>query len=507
VSYSAVAYTEGFVAVSVWWFGIPGCLLTARFLASRWRRAATTSPLEYLETRFSPALRQCFSWFGIPLIVLDDALKLYVIGTMVSVSLGLGGKEALGGSILGCAAIMVLYTLMGGLWAVLVTDFVQFVVIALGVLVLIPLAYARAGGAQSIWENAPAGFFHLSSKGFPSPWLLSFGVVLTLTYAVRWSYVQRFYVVRTDLEARKVGYLVAALTFVGPPLLFFPAVAARVFLPGIESPNDVYPLLCKALLPVGMMGVIIAAMFSATMSTLSGDYNAVASVVTNDILKRLFFREASEKTLVRIGRLATFGAGLVSTLIAVVLARTEGLSNLVKVMAELFTVLLPPVALPMLAGLLSARASNKGAMAGFSLGAIIGISAYALSFTGADWKYLREIQYLTWVTLTPTAFGLVLGSLVWPDTSERQRFAAEFLHGLHRHEPESKPEPRQREDVAFALRIIGAICAFLGLVLALATLLTAGWSEAWISVTAGAALLGGGSVCWFAARPKAVLSR
>lgn len=496
VSYSAVAYTEGFVAVSVWWFGIPGCLLTARFLASRWRRAATTSPLEYLETRFSPALRQCFSWFGIPLVLLDDALKLYVIGTMVSVSLGMGGKDALGWSILGCAAIMVLYTLMGGLWAVLVTDFVQFVVIALGVLVLIPLAYARAGGAHAILENVPPGFFHLSSEGFPWPWLLSFGVVLTLTYAVRWSYVQRFYVVRTDLEARKVGYLVAALTCIGPPLLFFPAVAARVFLPGVESPNDVYPLLCKALLPVGMMGVIIAAMFSATMSTLSGDYNAVASVVTNDILKRLFFREASEKTLVRIGRLSTFGAGLISTLIAVALARTEGLSNLVKVMAELFTVLLPPVALPMLAGLLWARASNKGAMAGFALGAIVGISAYAFSFTGADWKYLREIQYLTWITLTPTALGLVLGSLMWPDLPEKQRFVKEFLHGLHRHEAESKPEPRQREDVAFAMRIIGAICAFLGLVLATATVCTAGPRAAWISILSGSILMMGGGGAW-----------
>ena len=82
VSYSAIAYRDGFVAVTVWWFSIPGCLLSAYFLARRWRRAATTSPVEYLETRFSPFLRQCFSWFGVPLIVLDDALKLFVIGTM-----------------------------------------------------------------------------------------------------------------------------------------------------------------------------------------------------------------------------------------------------------------------------------------------------------------------------------------------------------------------------------------------------------------------------------------
>ena len=91
VSYSAIAYQYGFVAVTVWWFSIPGCLLSARFLATRWRKAATTSPLEYLETRYGGFLRQSFSWYGVPLIVVDDALKLFVIGTMLFIPALRGG--------------------------------------------------------------------------------------------------------------------------------------------------------------------------------------------------------------------------------------------------------------------------------------------------------------------------------------------------------------------------------------------------------------------------------
>ena len=69
--------------------------------------------------------------------------------------------------------------------------------------------------------------------------------------------------------------------FVAPPLLFFPALAARVYLPEVGDFNEVYPLLCRLLLPVGMMGILLAAMFSATMSMLSSDYNSLASVITN----------------------------------------------------------------------------------------------------------------------------------------------------------------------------------------------------------------------------------
>jgi len=492
VSYSALAYRQGLVAIAIWWFSIPGCLLSAHFLASRWRRAATTSPLEYLETRFGPVLRQCFSWFGVPLIVLDDALKLFVIGTMVSVSLGLEGPSGHAWAIAVCGFIMVLYTLLGGLWAVLVTDFIQFIVMALAVIVLAPLALSRAGGLGLIGQQAPEDFFHVSSGSYTWPWLLSFAVLLALTYATKWPYVQRYYVVRSDREARWVGYLVAGLTFIGPPMLFFPAGAARVFLPGVENANDVYPLLCRALLPVGMMGIVIAAMFSATMSMLSSDYNAVASVITNDVIKRLFLPRASDRALVVLARLSTLAAGCLAMLVAVVLTQVEGLEDLVKIMARLFAVLLPPVALPMLAGLLSRRASNAGALAGFVAGAVCGIAAYALSYR-VGLGYLRTIPYLTWITLLPTAAGLVIASAVRPNNAQRQEAVTAFLGGLGRRMVLEKPELGQGDDVRLAMRIIGGICAFLGTVLATASLLSAGWASAWVSVVSGLALLGVGA--------------
>lgn len=496
VSYSALAYQYGIVAVAIWWFSIPGCLLSAWFLASRWRRAATTSPVEYLETRFSPALRQCFSWFGIPLIVLDDALKLFVIGTVVAVGTGLQGDYAASWAIAGCGLIMVSYTLLGGLWAVLITDFIQFIVMGTAVLVLLPLAWNAAGGASAIVSHLPERFNDIAVGDYTWPWLLSFSVILALTFATKWPYVQRYYAARNDREARWVGYLVAVLTFVTPPLLFFPALAARSFMPDVADPNSLYALVCQQLLPVGMMGVMLAAMFSATMSMLSSDYNSVASVITNDILKRVFMPEAGDRRLVLVARIVTLAVGLLAMALALLFARAERLEDLVQYMARLFAGLLPPVALPMLAGLLSRRASNAGALTGFGLGAACGVAAYAAGGS-ADYAYLRTVPYLTWITLLPTAAGLVAGSILAPNTQVQRETIDAFLNRLETRSGD-KPSLLASADAAVALRIVGLTTLAIGLIVAASVLLSGQWRAGIISVGVGITMAAGGAAAAWA---------
>jgi len=294
VAYSALAYQYGWVAVTACWTAAPAMLISAYFFAPRWRRATSTSPLEYIEERYGSALRQWLAWLGVPMTVIDDGLKLFAIGTLISSGLGIEKltvagfeMEGLNASILMSGVIMLAYTFMGGLWAVLITDCVQFVVMIVAVIALIPLALARVGGIDSFLAGLPEGFFHLTSPKYNTVYLTAFLVIMVFSYCTRWSFVQRYYSVGSDREARKVGYLVTVLAIVGPPLLFFPAMAATIFLPGVENPNEVYMLVCKSLLPVGMIGMMIAAMFSATLSMLSSDYNAVAAVLTNDVYRPL----------------------------------------------------------------------------------------------------------------------------------------------------------------------------------------------------------------------------
>jgi Na+/proline symporter len=147
------------VGVTALWVTIPATFISVTFFATRWRRARISSPVEFLEARFSAFVRQLFVWTGLPVGIIDDSLKLIATATIVQVGMGFSAET----SIIACGAVVLAYTFMGGLWAVTVTDFVQFVVMSVAVVVIFPLSIAKVGGFQSMVDHAPAGFFHLTS--------------------------------------------------------------------------------------------------------------------------------------------------------------------------------------------------------------------------------------------------------------------------------------------------------------------------------------------------------
>ena len=125
VMYSALAYKFGWVPVTVSWLSVPAVLLGAWFLAVRWRRAAKGSPIDYIASRYTPGMCRTLAILGLPMQLLDNALKLLAIGTVVGVGMGF----PLFWSICLSGVIIVLYTFLGGLKATLTCDFIQFLVI------------------------------------------------------------------------------------------------------------------------------------------------------------------------------------------------------------------------------------------------------------------------------------------------------------------------------------------------------------------------------------------
>ena len=217
VAYSEIAFKHGLVAITIWWVVAVAVAVSAWFFASRWRRAVVTSPLEYIETRYNVQMRQGLAFLGIPLIVIDDGLKLYAIGSLLSLYLNFDIHQA----ILFSGSIMLVYTFLGGLWAVLITDFVQFAVLLAAVLVLVPFSLQKVGGFAEFWEGMPPGFMDpVLEEKYNLAFLIPFSVIMFLSYSTRWSLVQRYYSVRSDKDARRVGYFVAILNFRRDPHSF-----------------------------------------------------------------------------------------------------------------------------------------------------------------------------------------------------------------------------------------------------------------------------------------------
>lgn len=389
VFYPGLCYRHGFVGVTLLWVAIPATMISAFLFSKRWRRARIDSPVEYIETRYSAMLRQLFAWQGVPVKIVDDAIKLLATGKFISICVGLDMIP----SILLAGGIMLFYTFLGGLWAVTVTDFLQFVVLAAGIMIILPLSIAKAGGLSTIFSETPGEFFRLTSPEFGWDYVIPLVFLYALGWSsTHWSLIQRYYCVPKERDAIKVGWTVIVLYIIGPPLMFFPAIAATRFMPGLEDAGEVYPRLCAELLPAGMLGLAIAAMFAATMSTLSSDYNVCASVLTNDVYRRFVRPNASQRELVQVGRAMTLLIGVIALTVACVMTQMQKAEGLFKVMVTLFGLATAPVAVPMILGLVSKRFTNLSAIIGFLAGLCTGIGLFLVSRSASN----VALQFATW---------------------------------------------------------------------------------------------------------------
>jgi hypothetical protein len=195
-----------------------------------------------------------------------------------------------------------------------------------------------------------------------------------------------------------------------------------------------------------------------------------------------------------------------------------GIKSLVDMMAKVFTFLLPPVAIPMILGLVTRRTSARGGLAGFAAGASLGAVAYVLSYLpGLDiapeyrsWlglasdydkglQFLRDVPYLTWITSVPTLVAAVGVSLLMPDSAKRRAEVDRFLDGLEGGPAAGPPEQVAGESEAAspapdAVRIIGVATAAIGAILCLGVLVTGVASEAKTSLLVGAVMIAGGGL-------------
>lgn len=429
ITFSAMAYQFGWVAVTLFWVMAPATLVSVLLFATRWRRARIDSPVEYLEERYGPLLRQLFAWEGIPMKIFDDGLKLVAIGIFMSKGLDM----EMGPSMLWAGLVMLAYTYMGGLWAVMVTDFLQFLVMVSGVIVLAFLAVSEAGGLVNMVRSAPIGFYRpINPPQYGWPYVISNVFLFILAFSsINWALIQRYYCVPRERDAHKVGWLVVVLNIIGPPLILLPALAARSFMPDVGESKYVYPMLCMKLLPAGMLGLVVAALFASTMAMLSSNYNVCAGVMTNDIYRRYIRPQASQRELVHVGRINTLIVGITSLAAAFLFAKASG-EGLFRSMVTIFAITTPPVALPMIAGLLTRWFTNKGALAGFLFGVASGIVLLltcpsTLTFLGTE---LKVENLITWVGAGVTLLVMTVVSLVdHHSKAERERIDA-FLHRL-----------------------------------------------------------------------------
>jgi solute:Na+ symporter, SSS family len=191
-----------------------------------------------LEARYSPLVRQLIVWASIPSFLLEDGVRIYATGIFLHEAVGL----SLAYSIVIVSLVMVFYTFLGGVWAVSVTGVIQFVVLSSALVILLPLSIRAVGGFGSLVRNSPHGFFHLTNS-VGAFYLITFFLLFCVSYNTRWSLVQRYYCVRTDRDARKLGVLTGFCYIIGTVFWIVPVIASRQILPHLPNPDFAFAAL------------------------------------------------------------------------------------------------------------------------------------------------------------------------------------------------------------------------------------------------------------------------
>lgn len=326
VVWGSIAYEHGWVAITIQWMMGLGGFLIAFFIAPRWRKAGILTVGQYIGDRFGPKLKNFYSYVFLLISFITTGAFLYPVAKLFNVSTGFSIEI----SVIVLGLIILLYTAAGGLWAVIITDVLQFVILFAAVLIVIPLAFEEVGGFNKWLAASPEGFFDFMRGEYTLGFLIAFALYNTVFIGGNWAYVQRFTSVKDAKAAKKVGLLFGGLYMISPVLWMIPPMIYRVLqadLAGLEN-EGAYLLICKEVLPTGILGLMLGGMIFATASSVNTTLNMSAAVFTNDIYKNLF-RNPSTRQLMRTARGSTIIFGLITIGVALLVPSAGGIVEVV----------------------------------------------------------------------------------------------------------------------------------------------------------------------------------
>ena len=358
------------------WLAVFMCMTLAWVFVPFYLRTNVYTMPEFLERRYGPACR----WY------LTTVSILAYIFTKISVSLYAGAlvlRATVGWDFYTSAAVMVVatgvYTIFGGLAAVIYTEFMQAVVLLAGAIALTLIGLSEAGGFAGLRAALPPDFFHMmkpaSDPNFPWTGIFFGAPILGIWYwCTDQMIVQRVLGAKTEEDARGGAILCGLLKVLPVFVLVLPGLIARALYPDIKG-DDAYPTLVVRLLPPGMIGLMVAALLAALMSSLSATFNSASTLITFDVYKKLN-PQASEARLVTVGRLFTVVMVVLGILWVpfIQYLSTEVYIYLQSVQAYIS----PPIAAVFLFGVFWPRANRYGAISALAAGAILGSARFIL---------------------------------------------------------------------------------------------------------------------------------
>lgn len=443
VSQAQEGYKNGLAYGNLEWMAPFTLIALALFFAPFYIRSKVATLPDFLEKRYN---RHCRDWLAIlsivSAVVIHIGFSLYtgavVLEGLLNIEQNNLALELFGLQmtisirtliIIGISVLTGIYTIVGGLLAVVLTESIQTIVLLVGAICITAIGLYKVGGWEGLTANVePVKMTLLRSADDPSnlPWysvFLGYPVIGLWYWCADQTIVQRVLGAKDENHAR-VGPLFAGFIKILPVFIFVMpgticlALINKGIIPALTNDEDTYGHLIRNLLPVGLKGLVAAALLAALMGTVSGALNSIATLFSYDIFRR-WKPDISDKKLVLIGRIVTFIAMIVSILWSPLIAHWESIyqgSN------ALICYIAPPITAVFLWGVLWKRASSAGAMAALYLGSFLGLVVTLLDWFKEDTGWSIPFMMAAFYLFVVCSVILVIFSLWKPEavTAEKE---------------------------------------------------------------------------------------
>lgn len=382
IGLAGAAYASGIAVASYEWMAALALLFAAVFLIPIYLRGKILTIPDYVERRFDRRARLYVAVLMIVLsLVVDTAGSLYAGALVLTVFIpGL----PLWPTLIGLGLFVGLYTAAGGLKAVMLTDAVQAIVLIAGSITLTVLTFAEFNFSwASVTAAVPADHLHMlrpaSDPVLPWPGLLLGLPILGLYYWTTNQYIsQRFLAAKSVDHARWGAVFAAGLKLLPLFIMVLPGAMALGLMPDLARPDMVFPVLVRDFLPVGVRGLMIAAIMAAIMSTIDSTLNASSAIAVYDIAG-LDKKPIPQRRLLWIARLTTIGFMVLAIAWAPLIQRFPGIFAYLQ---EVFSYAVPPVAAIYLGGVFWRGAQPTAGFWALLVGHVCGVVLFVGTKSG-----------------------------------------------------------------------------------------------------------------------------
>lgn len=482
VAAAGFAYLNGIGAAVIFtsalWAYIVGYFVFGRL----WRRARLGSPLRFLTRRYSASTTYFYSITAIIPNIVGIGQGLYILCIFISTALGFNerifdlGIVTLSGfqlSIVLVGTVMVVYSVIGGLWAAVISDSVQAIIVTIMTFIIFPVAFMYLGegngfiaGFKKLLSEAPDGFLRLSGDTARPLFLLAYFLNVMLGYNVGWALVQRYSSVADERDTKKMAVLCAVLSVVGPLLWILPVMAARIILPDMGKlwPSLAVPAeasfvsLVLMLLPHGLIGFVVSAILSATLGQSGDTFNWLSATVTRDMYvplsKRWSNKVPSERNQLRVARSSMFIVGVLGIWVAFYIPKFGGAFQFALQFYSLTAAFMMPVFL----GILYRRTPWWSGMASCSAAIILALTLMALGLW-SDQAFARNM-----LSESIAATVVFFGSAFWFNPDDPRHAELKALE-KDLETPAYRESARLKPVGLGAYVLIGKICVIMGFIM------------------------------------------